>query len=258
MRKLRNILEKRIWILAAVMLTAFLVLSNGSELFQSSMALEQNARCGLTEHVHGEECYYRDILICKEKAHFHNERCYLVLLEENDINSLLIKVDAMPGNSLERLIAQVLDRAIWYGWYGDENLNYITSGGSFASSAAASSAAQLWNQYAASSAVSGGASSSASSSSSADCGVSLAVPRPPARAARRRTAPPPTAGTSLVPPPDLLPPVSGASLALPRLLPADGASLVRLPAPVRPPAAGPSLPRPPLLRMGRVRPPAVS
>lgn len=166
MRKLRNILENRIWILAAVMLTALLVLSNGSELFQSSMALEQNARCGLTEHVHGEECYYRDILICKEKAHFHNERCYLVLLEENDINSLLIKVDAMPGNSLERLIAQVLDRAIWYGWYGDENLNYITSGGSFASSAAASSAAQLWNQYAASSASSGAASSSASSSSS--------------------------------------------------------------------------------------------
>ena len=62
MKKLRNILENRIWILTAVMLAALLMLSNGSTLFQSSLALEQNVRCGLVEHVHGEECYHREIL----------------------------------------------------------------------------------------------------------------------------------------------------------------------------------------------------
>ena len=114
MRRVWNVLHNRIWILAAVMLALFFSLQNSRSLFLPALALEQQARCGIPEHVHTEDCYLDDILICREKAHTHSENCYLVLLEDNDINTLLTQVDESADKNLETMIAQVVNDAILY------------------------------------------------------------------------------------------------------------------------------------------------
>lgn len=114
MKRAWNVLHNRIWILAAVMLALFFSLQNSSSLFLPALALEQQARCGIVEHVHTEDCYLDDILICREKAHTHSENCYLVLLEDNDINTLLTQVDESADKNLETMIAQVVNDAILY------------------------------------------------------------------------------------------------------------------------------------------------
>jgi hypothetical protein len=60
------------------------------------------------EHIHTEDCYWGDILWCEQKAHTHRENCYLVRLEDNDINWLLLTVDRSQDKSLE----SVLDSAM--------------------------------------------------------------------------------------------------------------------------------------------------
>ena len=115
MKRAWNILHNRIWILSAVLLILLLSLQNGRNLFLSALALEQEVRCGITEHVHTEDCYLDDILICREKAHTHSENCYLVLLEDNDINTLLTQVDESADKNLETMIAQVVNDAILSG-----------------------------------------------------------------------------------------------------------------------------------------------
>lgn len=114
MKRAWNILHNRIWIWAAVMLVMLLTLQSGKTLFLSALALEQEVRCGITEHVHTEDCYLDDILICREKAHTHSENCYLVLLEDNDINTLLTQVDESADKNLETMIARVVNDAILY------------------------------------------------------------------------------------------------------------------------------------------------
>ena len=96
--------NNRIWVL--VVLAVLLVISavGASSAFTSSLALEQEARCGMEEHVHTEECYMDDILICGKKMHTHTESCYLVLLKDNNINTLLSKVDQSEDKSLESVI----------------------------------------------------------------------------------------------------------------------------------------------------------
>jgi len=48
-----------------------------------SLALEQFARCGMEDHVHGAECYSNNNLVCVKTEHTHSENCYLVLLKDN-------------------------------------------------------------------------------------------------------------------------------------------------------------------------------
>lgn len=82
--------------------------------FQSidSLALEQKARCGLQEHRHTQACYAGDVLLCTEKAHTHSSNCYLVLLEDNDINLLLRMMEATDNRSLEGVIDSALVQAL--------------------------------------------------------------------------------------------------------------------------------------------------
>lgn len=77
----------------------------------SVVALEQDARCGITEHVHRDDCYLNNVLICGEKAHTHGENCYLLRLEDNDINRLLSEIEADEEKSLEHVITNVVYEA---------------------------------------------------------------------------------------------------------------------------------------------------
>jgi len=70
----------------------------------NSVALEQYARCGMTEHIHDEQCYSDNHLVCYETEHSHSENCYLVLLSDNNINNLINNVDEQEDKSLESLI----------------------------------------------------------------------------------------------------------------------------------------------------------
>lgn len=78
----------------------------------SSLALEQEVRCGMEEHLHTETCYLEEVLVCGQKAHTHGENCYLVLLEKNDINWLLQIMNGMEGKSLEGVIDSALVQAL--------------------------------------------------------------------------------------------------------------------------------------------------
>lgn len=77
----------------------------------SVVALEQDARCGITEHVHRDECYLNNVLICGQKAHTHGENCYLLRLEDNDINRLLSEIEVDEEKSLEHVITNVVYKA---------------------------------------------------------------------------------------------------------------------------------------------------
>ncbi|MGN0243040.1 MAG: collagen binding domain-containing protein [Lachnospiraceae bacterium] len=73
-----------------------------------SVALEQEVRCGLTEHIHTEDCYDEDLLVCTETEHTHDKTCFPVRLEENDLNGLLERLEEEKGHSLENMISDVL------------------------------------------------------------------------------------------------------------------------------------------------------
>ena len=77
----------------------------------SVVALEQDARCGMVEHVHRDECYLNNVLICGERAHTHGENCYLLRLEDNDINRILSEIEADEEKSLEHVITNVVYKA---------------------------------------------------------------------------------------------------------------------------------------------------
>ena len=69
-----------------------------------AVALEQEIRCGITEHTHTDSCYDGDFLVCEKPAHTHDGNCYIVLLKENDINNILTLIGQSKGNSLENVI----------------------------------------------------------------------------------------------------------------------------------------------------------
>ena len=78
----------------------------------TALAMEQATRCGLEEHVHDDDCYIDNVIICQQKAHSHSSNCYLLLLEDNDINMLLTAVSQAEDKNLESLIAGVLGEAV--------------------------------------------------------------------------------------------------------------------------------------------------
>lgn len=73
---------------------------------KSAAALEQAVRCGIEEHVHTDSCYDGDFLVCKKQAHTHDGNCYIVLLGENNIDTVL---DLTDNDSLEGVIGDVVD-----------------------------------------------------------------------------------------------------------------------------------------------------
>ena len=103
--------NNRIWIAAwvVVFLLLFPLSLRGGVV--SAVALEQSARCGMTEHTHGTACYTGSHLTCLQIQHTHTENCYLVLLRDNDINNLLAQVDADTSNSLEAVISDTVETA---------------------------------------------------------------------------------------------------------------------------------------------------
>ena len=103
--------NNRIWIAAWVvgfLLLSLLSLRGG---VVSAVALEQSARCGMTEHTHDSACYNAGRLTCVQPQHTHTENCYLVLLRDNNINTLLAQVDADSSNNLEAVISHTVDTA---------------------------------------------------------------------------------------------------------------------------------------------------
>lgn len=77
-----------------------------------SVALEQELRCGIREHVHTDACYAGDLLVCTIPAHSHDGNCYIVLLNENDINSILSMLGGTGNRSLEYIITDVVSSAL--------------------------------------------------------------------------------------------------------------------------------------------------
>lgn len=96
-------------LVAVVMI--FMVMIGMDDIIGETMALEQSARCGMEEHLHTDECYLGEVLICQKKAHTHSESCYLVLLSDNDINQLLNEVEAAEDKNLETVLNDTLDKA---------------------------------------------------------------------------------------------------------------------------------------------------
>lgn len=114
--------EKRIWVFAVLCVLLILSLASAAGAFFSAIGLEQAPRCGMEEHRHSEDCYLGDVLICGQKAHVHGENCYLLLLADNDINTLLSRVAASEGRSLKSVLETII-------WKGSADMSAIVSPG---------------------------------------------------------------------------------------------------------------------------------
>ncbi|MBQ6706152.1 MAG: Cna B-type domain-containing protein [Clostridia bacterium] len=79
---------------------------------EDTLSMEQQVRCGFTEHTHTDKCYLNGLLLCKQKAHTHSENCYLVLLQDNDINRLLHTVEHSADKSLEGVLNSAMGQAL--------------------------------------------------------------------------------------------------------------------------------------------------
>ena len=108
-KKGKRLFYNCIWTL---LLAVMLALPTLGVMELSTLALEQETRCGQQEHNHTPECYFRDMLMCEKKAHNHSENCYLVLLEDNDINWLLSTIEHTEGKSLENVIDSAMVQAL--------------------------------------------------------------------------------------------------------------------------------------------------
>ena len=84
-----------------------------------AVALEQEIRCDIEEHIHMDSCYDGDFLICKKPAHSHDGNCYIVLLNENDINGILTLLGNSETRSLEYVITDTMSSALTF----NTNLN---------------------------------------------------------------------------------------------------------------------------------------
>lgn len=100
--------HNRIWLVAALVILLVFSLKGLQDVSAPIIALEQEARCGMEEHIHTGQCP----AVCLVPAHTHGKNCYLVLLEDNDINALLSHVDYEQSNNLETLINTALDTAL--------------------------------------------------------------------------------------------------------------------------------------------------
>jgi len=113
-RRRKNRSKNRISLIFGAVAVALLSLYGLRNAFVSSVALEQQARCGMEEHLHGIHCSTEDGRVCIEPEHVHNRNCYLVLLKDNNINHLLGMVDDDGSNNLETLIRKTVSTALKY------------------------------------------------------------------------------------------------------------------------------------------------
>ena len=104
MHKTEKTGNKRIWLFAALGVLLLLSVLRAFGSVTEALALEQQPRCGMTEHLHTESCYINDVLICRQKAHTHSDSCYPLLLADNDINQLLTQIASTRDRSLESLL----------------------------------------------------------------------------------------------------------------------------------------------------------
>ena len=110
----RFVRYNRIWLPVAILLIVLFSTLSLNGVTVQALALEQEVRCGIEEHIHGQECYQGDKLVCGRFVHTHTENCYLILLKDNDINSLLVEVENQEDNNLETMIGQTVDNALMY------------------------------------------------------------------------------------------------------------------------------------------------
>lgn len=96
--------NKRIWLFVALGVLLLLSVFRALGFVTEALALEQQPRCGMTEHLHTESCYINDVLVCRQKAHTHSDNCYPLLLADNDINQLLTQIASTRDRSLESLL----------------------------------------------------------------------------------------------------------------------------------------------------------
>ena len=96
--------NKRIWLFVALGVLLLLSVLRAFGSVTEALALEQQPRCGMTEHLHTESCYINDVLVCRQKAHTHSDSCYPLLLADNDINQLLTQIASTRDRSLESLL----------------------------------------------------------------------------------------------------------------------------------------------------------
>lgn len=107
--RIKRLFYKLIFAGILVMLTVLTVIGGTG---MTSLALDQQVRCGLPEHNHTDECYLDGVLLCKQKAHTHSNNCYLVLLSDNDINWLLETMDQHQDKSLEGVLNSAMGQAL--------------------------------------------------------------------------------------------------------------------------------------------------
>lgn len=109
--KAKRIFRNRIFGLAV--LTVLLVLSviGVSSAVSPALALEEAPWCGMEEHLHTDACYINEVLVCGKRAHAHTVNCYPVQLADNDINSLLTKIDNTADKRLRSVISVTVREA---------------------------------------------------------------------------------------------------------------------------------------------------
>lgn len=106
-----------------------------------AVALEQEVRCGIEEHIHTDNCYNGDFLVCKKTAHTHNGNCYIVLLKENNINGIL----TLLGNSETRSLEYVITDTVSFALTFNSSLNSVQSNESGAMTLSQDTVAELNN-----------------------------------------------------------------------------------------------------------------
>lgn len=105
--------------IVVVLIAVFAILLSIS--IKPAVALEQELRCGSTEHTHTDDCYDGDFLICEKTAHAHDGNCYIVLLGDNNINDILTLVENNREHSLEHVITDVVSDALTF----NNNINRV-------------------------------------------------------------------------------------------------------------------------------------
>lgn len=108
------LLKNRIWMFVGMVFLILFSFYGIGNAFVFTVALEQPARCGAEEHLHTEDCYADGNLTCSKLVHTHNQNCYLVLLQDNDINQLLSRVDADQDRNLGAIIDRTVETALYY------------------------------------------------------------------------------------------------------------------------------------------------
>ncbi len=80
----------------------------------------------MERHIHTDDCYKGDFLVCGKTAHTHDGNCYIVLLKENNINEILTLLGENENHSLEHVISNTVNSALNF----KTNINHIqTMGG---------------------------------------------------------------------------------------------------------------------------------